>query len=78
MLGWVTVSFQSGDGVQKAVLNLKVPDWVEATLKNWLNTHYDEQPFTGRAVAEYMGKQGAMILALAHILETLIPTDEGF
>lgn len=40
--------------------------------------YYDEQPFTGRAVAEYMGKQGAMILALAHILETLIPTDEGF
>jgi hypothetical protein len=45
MLGWVTVSFQAGDGVQKAVLNLKVPDWVEATMQNYENSHMDEQFF---------------------------------
>lgn len=38
--------------------------------------HYDGQPFTGKTVAEYMGKQGAMIQALAHILETLLPDEE--
>lgn len=43
MLGWVTVSYQMGDGVQKAVLDLKVPDWLASTLQNYENSHMDEQ-----------------------------------
>ena len=34
--------------------------------------HYEGLPFTGKNVAEYFGKQGAAIAALANIISQLI------
>lgn len=51
MMGWVTVSYQNGDGIQKAVLDLAVPDWVKATINRYKNSHYDEQFFNIAALA---------------------------
>ena len=39
--------------------------------------YYDGQPFTGRNVAQYFGKQGAAIAALAKIMETILSDKEG-
>lgn len=51
MLGWVTVAYQTGDGIQKAVLDLTVPDWVKATISRYKNSHLDEQFFNVTALS---------------------------
>lgn len=33
---------------------------------------FDGQPFTGRTVAQYFGKQGAAIAALANIVKSIL------
>ena len=38
--------------------------------------NFDGQPFNGQTVAEYFGKQGAAIAALARIMKTTITTFE--
>lgn len=45
ILNWVTVSYQTGDGVAKAVLNLKLPDWVNETIRSRTVSPLDEQYF---------------------------------
>ncbi len=37
----------------------------------------DGQPFNGRTVAEYFGRQGAAIAALAQIIETMLSNKKG-
>jgi hypothetical protein len=39
--------------------------------------YYDGKPFTGKNVAEYCGKQGAAIAALANIVKSLIEDQEA-
>ena len=34
--------------------------------------NFDGQPFTGKAVAEYFGYQGAAIAALANIIQSIL------
>jgi len=38
--------------------------------------YYSGKPFSGKNVAEYFGKQGAAISALAGIIKTLLPEEE--
>ena len=45
MLGWVTVSYVENGGISKAVLDLKIPDWVATTLANRAPSHLDQQIF---------------------------------
>lgn len=37
--------------------------------------YYDGKPLTGKVVAEYFGKHGASIAALATIIKTLLPKE---
>ena len=39
--------------------------------------YYDGKPFTGRNVAEYFGKQGAAIAALAEIVRDTLKEEGG-
>ena len=51
ILNWVTVSYQTGDGVAKAVLNLKLPDWVTETIRSRSVSPLDEQYFGYATIA---------------------------
>ena len=54
---------------------LKTLEMIAEDMKNDA-ANFDGQPFTGRTVAEYNGKQGAAIAALAKILSSLIPKED--
>lgn len=54
---------------------IKILEMIAEDMKNDA-ANFDGQPFTGRTVAEYNGKQGAAIAALAKILSSLIPKED--
>lgn len=47
---------------------IKILETIQADMKNDAE-HFDGEPFNGKTVAEYFGKQGAAIAALANIIK---------
>jgi hypothetical protein len=45
LMGWVTFAYTEADGVSKASVNLKMPEWLVHIKRNWTREHYDEQFF---------------------------------
>uniref|UniRef100_A0A6H1ZBY1 Uncharacterized protein n=1 Tax=viral metagenome TaxID=1070528 RepID=A0A6H1ZBY1_9ZZZZ len=50
---------------------IKILDMIADDMRNDAK-NFDGKPFTGRTVAEYFGKQGAAISALARIIKLIL------
>ena len=57
--------------VKEKVKKIKVLNMIAEDMKNDA-IYYDGQPFNGKTVAEYFGKQGAAISALAKAMRDVI------
>ena len=64
---------KSGQGIGVKIMTkaLEVLDMIAQDMKDDAEK-FDGQPFTGKTVAQYFGKQGAAISALAKIIKKLI------
>lgn len=63
------------DMIKKA--QIKVLGMIAEDMENDAE-YFDGQPFTGKTVAEYNGKQGAAIAALATVIKSILENkDEG-
>lgn len=55
---------------------ISVLKMIAADMKNDAK-NFDGRPFDGRTVAEYFGRQGAAITALAGIMRSILDVEEG-
>ncbi len=54
---------------------IEVLDTIEFDMENDTK-EFDGKPFTGKVVAEYFGKQGAAIAALAMLIKSILHEEE--